>query len=346
MTTVHTPAPSAAPSFAAPAAPRLVRWLLRLHRPALIVWAVLVVVGAAVLLWLRGPLTDAAATAWQQYDRCTGAGPCGYDQAAIIRYKDVYSWSTSALFALPFVVAAWAGASLIGRELESGTAQLAWTQGASPARWLAAKLAVPAALITAGTGLLVVLHRLAWSAAEGRIDTAKSWYDTWTYATNGPVLVALALAGLAVGALAGLLQRLALPALAASFVVTGALWDALAWVLPYLWPPVTRTSSLTAGPAGSGIDVDHGLVTAGGAHTAVPDCGTDIGGYQGCPAAYDKLHAVGFYHRFHPESHFWPLQLVEAGLLLAVAALLVLATFRLLRHRTAAVGRLGRRPAA
>jgi hypothetical protein len=40
-------------------------------------------------------------------------------------------------------------------------------------------------------------------------------------------------------------------------------------------------------------------------------------------------------HR-HPASHFWPLQLVETGIVLAVAALATAAAFALLRRRTGA----------
>lgn len=37
--------------------------------------------------------------------------------------------------------------------------------------------------------------------------------------------------------------------------------------------------------------------------------------------------------RFHPESHFWPLQLVETGILLTLAAIATLAAFVFLRRR-------------
>ena len=40
----------------------------------------------------------------------------------------VVALSTLTVSYLPLLVAAWAGATLTGRELENGTAQLAWTQ--------------------------------------------------------------------------------------------------------------------------------------------------------------------------------------------------------------------------
>lgn len=130
MTAVAPTAP-AATRHPSPA-PRLTRWLLRLHRPALCVWVGLVVLLSAALLWLGGPLTDASAAAWEQYNACAGASQCAYDQPAIIRYKEVYSATTFAVVALPFLVAAWAGATLTSREMETGTAQLTWAQSVSP----------------------------------------------------------------------------------------------------------------------------------------------------------------------------------------------------------------------
>src|SRR5690606_5452903 len=119
-----------------------------------------------------------------------------------------------------------------GREAESGTARLGWTQGVSPVRWLAARLTLPALLVTASTALLAALHRWAWTAGDGRVDTAKPWYDAATFYAGGLLPVALALAGLAAGALAGLLLGRSLPALAAGAAALGALWTALHHALP------------------------------------------------------------------------------------------------------------------
>ncbi|MFE1878589.1 ABC transporter permease [Streptomyces diastatochromogenes] len=314
--------------------PRPTRWVLRLHRPALYVWAGLVLALAALLLALYGPLADAAAEGWRQYDACGWSErKCAYDQDAIIRYKDYYNYATIALGVLPFLVAAWAGAALVGTELESGTAHLAWTQGMSPARWLAVRLAVAAAAVTTGGTALVWLHHLAWTAGRGRIDTAKSWYDTWSFHANGPTTVAFALAGLAAGALAGLLLRRALPALVLGALATGAVQALAQTAMPHLWPAVTRVTSLKQGYAGVGIDLDEGIVTSTGAHAPVPSCPPEDA-LSGCHASYAKADAVGFFHTYHPGSHYWPLQWTTTALLLTVTGLLVLGSFLMLRRLT------------
>ncbi|MFD3501640.1 ABC transporter permease subunit [Streptomyces sp. NPDC058676] len=338
MSTVTAPTPAAVPDPATPppaptAPPRQFRWLLRLHRPALYAWTGLVVALAALLLWLGGPLTDASAAGWQQYDACGMDVACAYDQEAILLYKDVSLYTSFAVLAVPFLVAAWAGASLIGRELESGTARLAWTQGVTPTRWLAAKLALPAALITTGTALAALLHHLAWSAGRGRVDNAKPWYSVESLYASGPMVVALALAGLAAGALLGLLLRRSLAALIGAVCATGVLWIATFLALPHLWPTATHVSSLRDGPSGSGMGVAEGLLTADGDRLDIPRyCGSSID--PSCGTLFDRLDAVSFYKDYHPESHYWPLQLMATAVLLAVTALLTVLAFRVLRHRT------------
>ncbi|MEJ8670007.1 hypothetical protein WKI71_21025 [Streptomyces sp. MS1.AVA.1] len=157
-----------------------------------------------------------------------------------MRYDTVVGVGAGLLALTPILTAAWAGAALIGRELESGTAQLAWTQSVSPARWLAAKVAVPAALLVSGTVLLTLLHRMLWSA-DGplRPATSRQWDDSISFVANGTLATAYALLGLAVGILAGVLQRRALPALGTAVIGLAVLLQALATLRPYLWPVET-----------------------------------------------------------------------------------------------------------
>ncbi|MBC2865717.1 hypothetical protein [Streptomyces mexicanus] len=44
--------------------------------------------------------------------------------------------------------------------------------------------------------------------------------------------------------------------------------------------------------------------------------------------------AHGYYAVYHPQSHFWPLQLTETGIVLAVTVLATAAAFTVLRRRT------------
>ncbi|GAA2269739.1 hypothetical protein GCM10010145_00010 [Streptomyces ruber] len=310
----------------------LVRTTLRLHRSALWFWVLLLVVAAGALLWMYGPGGDAM---WHLYqpESCTAPGvdSCHFQPgSAINRYDTVSALATGLLSLAPLLTAAWAGAALIGRELENGTAALAWTQSVSPARWLAAKLAVPAALLVTGTVALTLLHRTVWSA-NGTLwqSVGRQWHQENVYIANGTLLTAYALLALAVGALAGLLARRALPALVTALVSLFAALYVLGDLRPHLWPVKTLTGTDGYPPyRDTDMVLGDGALTSTGARVEDPLCVDDAA----CLARHD---IVGFYRDYHPASHFWPLQLVETGIVLAVAAALTVAAFALLRRRTA-----------
>ncbi|MFE2812765.1 ABC transporter permease [Streptomyces nigra] len=329
MTTVTLK--SSAPAVTARRGPRGLLWaMLRLHRSALWFWVMLVAVAAGVLLWAYGPGADAA---WAEYRSrgCLDGRPnlgCDMGGRAADRYRSAEALAGGLIQIVPFLTAAWAGAALIGRELENGTARLAWTQSVSPARWLAAKLAVPAALLAAGMLVLTLLHRLLFTADPAlRVTIGMAdWHQSPAYEANGTLATAYALLGLAVGALAGMLQRRALPALGTAVLGLGALMIALGDLRPYLWPVKTLTGKQY--PEWSGMVVDDGALTSTGARVSDPICVDDAR----CLAEHD---IVGYYRDFHPASHFWPLQLAETAVVLTLAALAVLLSFRLLNRRVA-----------
>lgn len=331
MTAVTTGPREAAGGFAAPRG--LLRAMLRLHRSALCFWLMLVVVTAGTLLWAIGPGVDAA---WAEY-RSMGCdqprpGPyCPSPGAANDRLLTAVAVAKGLLALLPMLTAAWAGGALMGRELESGTAQLAWTQTVSPARWLAAKLSVPALSLLAGTLVLTLLHRLFWSSNDSPIRRMGwfGWHDPRTYEINGTVATAHVLAALALGVLAGLLLRRTLPALGAAVLATASLVYVLDDLRPSLGPTPKTVTAADGPPSPAAMLVEQGGLTADGTRVPVPNCM----GEPGCEA---KTGITGYYTDYHPSSHFWPLQLTETGIALAVAALAVAASFWLLRRRTGA----------
>ncbi|MDX3249452.1 hypothetical protein [Streptomyces sp. ME18-1-4] len=308
------------------------RTVLRVHRAALVVWAGLVVVLCGWLVWAtEAAARDARAAA----EACDRAGQDLCDSAIDwVGHSASVDWIgllTSYLF---LAVAAYEGGALVGRELESGTARLAWTQGVSPARWLAAKLAVPALVVTVGATALVLVYRWAWSATQD--PQYHGWMSDDAYLSRGPATVAYALCALAVGAVTALLIRRALPALAVSVAATGLLGYIVAQLRASFWPAVTITASPEEldYPASAWV-VESGAVVHG-RHVRDLDVTRCYGGStartQGC---LDDLGVQGSYLTYHPESHYWPLHLVETGIVLAVTAAVTAAAFWLLRRRTA-----------
>ncbi|MEY9992440.1 hypothetical protein ABIE67_004472 [Streptomyces sp. V4I8] len=292
-----------APAARTPRGPSGLVWaVLRVHRTALVFWGLALTAATGCLIWMYALADDArrgasacAVPATDRLPSCTAVNAITADET----YSSGIALITTALSYLVFPVAAWAGGALIGRELESGTAQLAWAQSVTPARWLAAKLAVPAVLLASGTGALVLVN--LWARGDDNPNLVGDWYYSDVFIGTGPAAVAYALAGLALGALAGLVCRRALPAAGVGFAAALVLYNVLDRYREDLRPTVTR-------------------VEAGGFEP--PRSAWQMGWNDGLTRA-----------TYHPRSHFWPLQYVETGILLAVAAVATLAAFGLLRRR-------------
>ncbi|WP_329546825.1 hypothetical protein OG548_23720 [Streptomyces sp. NBC_01356] len=341
MTAVSTARPLA--ERPSPLTPRGTVWAaLRLHRTPLRIWWALVAVTAAGMLWAYALGADAVRE-WNRsvascakdlacVDTLTLDGPT-YAPSTVEFYDLVTGLATSAVAYLPYLVAAWAGATLVARDLESGTSALAWTQSVTPARWLAAQLAVPAALITAGTTVLVLLHRLVW--ADGRDLLGVDWYNSDVFRSNGPVAVGSALCALAVGALAGLLVRRTLPALGLALVVTVAVHTLGDLYRVSLWPSVTVTGAAASNLPADAAPLEHGVILTSGERIGNNLACVDNDTATDLTRCMSKNGISDLWATYHPSSHFWPLQLAESAILLTLTALVVFLTFRVLKRRTA-----------
>ncbi|MBD0840442.1 hypothetical protein [Streptomyces sp. TRM68416] len=273
--------------------------VLRLHRAALVLWGLALAAATAYLVWMAAIADEAergnsacATPATDRLPSCASVEAITADET----YSHGLALITGLLSYVMFPVAAWAGAALIGRELENGTARLAWTQSVTPVRWLAAKLAVPAALIAVGTGTAVLLN--VWARGEDNPNLVGDWYHPDVYIGTGPTAVAYALTGLALGALAGMLLGRALPAAGTAFVAALVLYNVLQARREDLWPALTRPRTAEL------------------------------------PRSAFQVSSTPTEVTLHPQSHFWPLQYVESGILLTLTAASVAAAFWLLRRRT------------
>ncbi|MFH8736908.1 hypothetical protein [Streptomyces sp. NPDC017964] len=297
----------------------LVWTVLRLHRTALWVWTAYVVITAGLLLWLWGPGASAAQKAFDVFGY-SGAQDNAYQGSAPViliggSFDSLFYEPSSLIGIASCAIAVFAAGPLIARELELGTAQLAWTQSVSPARWLAAKLAVPAVFVGVGTGLIVVLYRLVWNAHNHLLVAGigpRSFYFS-----IGPATVATALFGLAVGVLAALVLRRTLPALVVAGVVqllAGAL-RGNNW--PFQHSPFSRLQPE--------LPVHSKAITSSGAKVSDPGCYLS----QKC---LDRHDITGFTRTYLHSPDYWPRQLAETGVLLALTALAVVGAFLVL-HR-------------
>jgi hypothetical protein len=199
---------------------------------------------------------------------------------------------------VPGMLGAFVGAPLVAREIESGTLRLAWTQSVTRRRWLIVRVAVALGLVVSvQAGLSVALG--FW---RGPLDALQGRLETNAYDVQGVVPVGYAVLTCCVAVVAGVLARRTLVALGialAGFVVVRLLVATV--VRPRLLPTVAVTSDDPRVPFAAVVQQQ---VDASGATQLL----------------------------VHPSDQFWPMQLVELGLLLALsAALLALAWHRIRR---------------
>ncbi|MER6999120.1 ABC transporter permease [Streptomyces sp. NPDC000410] len=287
------------------------------HRRALRTTLALAAVGATVLIVAR---------TWYVTADPVTASVDPYNWLLI-----VLDYSSTAIMLLPLLVAAYVAGPLVARELESGTYRLAWTQSVSPARWLASRLAIPTVVVVAGGALLVALFRWTRGAVEDSMFL--QLWDKQVYASSGTVAVAYGLLATAFGALGGLLVRRTLVAMSLAGLATGGVLLALAQVREHLWPMVLSVGKGMPNTLTNTADdwwVEYGRLSPSGERLYWEDCSAPAPAW-----CNDESGAYTEFVEHHPVSHFWPLQLVETGIVLALAVLVTTVAFRVLRRHHA-----------
>jgi hypothetical protein len=226
--------------------------------------------------------------------------------------SDLAGWFTlvpgliGVLLAAPFIL-----------DLEHGTYRLAWTQSITRERWLAGKIGLSvgcAVLAGSALSLLFTWWRAPVQHLDGRLETGI--YDSIGVVPIGYTLFALGLA-LALGAV---LRRSA-AALAVAFIgyFAGRILMDLK-VRDHLVSPLTATWRGDHQP--DSLVNAHVISLSGtvNGHQVIGGSGFQ-GGTQKL-AAPDIGNAV-FHAVYQPTSYFWQLQLTEAALFTAAAALLI-----------------------
>ncbi|MCX4746254.1 ABC transporter permease [Kitasatospora sp. NBC_01287] len=322
-----------APARAARLRPRGLAWLMwRQNRLLLRVWLVLLL--AAVV---AAPFLRAGMVSFISGHHIAGCAEISMDpacqnpstQQAVSDFRGTYGTFLKGLGALLLLVlpagfGAGLGAPLLAQELETGTWKLALAQSVGRDRWVAAKLLTAALIGSLGAAVPALLLHWLWQPSANDVSGI-GWYSLEFFGSGGPVLVATVLLAIAVGALAGVVLRRVLPAMA---VTLGLVWLAqwaLAVVRPHLWAwntEVVDPSSLPNSVWGFG----QGYLTPDGHRLPSDHCSAAVD-YQSCSA---NLRGVT---DLHHAADYWPLQLVESGICLAVAAALTALTVRWARRR-------------
>ncbi len=243
---------------------------------------------------------------------------------------------------VPVLIGVFWGAPLLAREVEQGTHKLIWTQTVTRRRWLAGNVvAILAAATFIGVALTVTVTW--WSRTFDLIGHNR--FQPGHFDVQGIVPVAYALFGATLGLAAGALLRRTLAALAATVGVMVALRVIVVnYVRPHYVTAVTKLVSLTAASSGvdgsswplhthivdsKGINVtDNGNLVA-----AMPNaCRRLIGpGRVGVESCLDR-YGYRMQIMYQPANRFWTFQVIESGIFVALAVVLVGAAFVLVQR--------------
>jgi hypothetical protein len=274
---------------------------------------------------------------------------------------------TAALFqVIPALIGAFVGAPVLARELETGTFQYTWTQGFGRERWAVAKLAQLTVAVTVVAGAFGFVFSWCYGPIIG-VPQGLSPLMSITFDLRGVAFAGWTLVAFAIGALAGILIRRVVPAMAATLatwsglaVVTGVYLrphyetplvtsdfklPSAAWVIGQRWTLHGKPVSLST--------VDQVLHKIGAAEFAPGQFGQIPGAVAnevapgqvsqakgstaGNVSPVQYLLHCGFTQltSYQPASRFWPFQWIEGGWLLALSVLLIAATVWLVRRRAA-----------
>src|SRR3984957_9165967 len=199
---------------------RRMAWVTwRQHRIAL-AGVALLLGGLAVWLWLEGM---AAHHAYTTAGDCHPArsGACGALVAYFLNYVSTGSTITIVLQAVPALIGAFVGAPVLAREMETGTFRYAWTQGFGRWRWTIAKVVPLGIAVAAGAGAFSVLFSWYYQPflAQRLSFNFQVPLDAGIFDLRGVAFAAWTLAAFAIGALAGMLIRRVVTAIAATLAV-------------------------------------------------------------------------------------------------------------------------------
>ncbi len=347
MTVLTMPAPSSQDTALRPVPWRRMAWATwRQHRPTLI--SLPVVLGAvAVFLWIAGLKIH------HNYAVLTACHPASSTACQALNSNfNSTDWTMANTILIfmnltPALIGAFAGAPVLARELETGTYRYAWTQGFGRERWTIAKLALLAVAVTAVAGAFSQVF--VWFFQPFLAQEGLTVFSATVFATHGIAFAAWTLVAFAIGALAGMLIRRIVPAMAATLAaytgLTLATWLFLREHYPLAL--VTSNPSINSGP----FNVNDPWVLStwftgpGGkpANQSVvnqvlalfPHNGAPKAKVNETPAQALAQHGITQWWRYIPVSRFWPMQFVEAGWLLALSVLLIAATVWLVRRRAA-----------
>jgi hypothetical protein len=262
-------------------------------------------------------------------------------------YHVLYGAGLVLVYVAPALIGVFWGAPLVTREIEAGTFRLAWNQGVTRTRWLAAKLGLIGLAAMTAAGLISLMVTWWAGPVDRAIQTARSnsalgltRMDPAVFGARGIAPVGYAAFGFVLGVTAGVLIRRTVPAMAATLAAFAGIQLARPiWVRPHLFSPVHVIAPLTSfnqlqvqdnthmtvigswNQPGAWVISNQSITPAGHLFTgpATQPCLT--GSSQACSTWLASKHLRQLV-TYQPASRFWELQWYETGIFLGLALLL------------------------
>jgi hypothetical protein len=312
---------------------------------------------------------------------CASHGDCTSVTKAFSHEAEWARFLDLGVVAVPALLGVFWGAPLVARELETGTARLAWTQSATRTRWFVSRAAVMG-LLAMAVAASVTLLVTWWATPVDRLtDAPYAVFDQ-----RDLVPVAYGAFAFALGAGLGAVVRRTVPAMAGALAgFTGVRLAVTEWVRPRLLTPTVLTNAFdpwgSAGSKAARLAIQRGLVMSDDVYSGAgkllghnggigangtigfrphADGTTTFLGVGTCPNAFppSPVHrgeltgtvgaalqraahtcATSFHLKevvtFQPAAHYWPLQWMESGIYVLLAAGLLAGTWWWVRRRIA-----------
>jgi hypothetical protein len=277
---------------------------------------------------------------------------CGGVTSAFSNHYSGLQFLVPLFLVVPLFAGLFWGAPLVARELEHGTHRLVWTQGVTRRRWIGSKLAmIGAASIVGAAAFTALVTWWSWlfvrAGGAGRLSPG-------VFDIRGIVPIAYVLFALALGVAAGTLIHKTLPAMAATLgIYVGVRAIVALLVRPHYMSARTIATSMF-GPSPrlglgdwilSSVNVNGAGAIVGPGHELdlnymAPRCPGLIPPHGTLPSPANMaacVHKLGLHvvDTYQPGNRFWAFQGIESAIFLTLAAVLVVITLSVVKHRLA-----------